>query len=212
MVIATTCQWLFISSNDFMCDVEYHPLKPFLPENTRLLMLGSFPPARQRWCMDFFYPNFINDMWRIFGIVFFHNKEYFVDNGARKFRRDKIISFLTEKGIALYDTACAVRRTKNTASDKDLEIVETTDIKALLLNVPSCVSVVTTGQKATEVMCSCFNIPSPKVGECATFSFEGREMQHFRMPSSSRAYPMNIEKKAEYYRRMFCSLNFLDNK
>ncbi len=195
-----------------MGKVEYHPLEPFLPENTRLLMLGSFPPARQRWCMDFFYPNFINDMWRIFGIVFFHDKECFVDNAARKFRRDEIVSFLLEKGIGLYDTASAIRRTKNTASDKDLEIVETTDVKALLRKVPSCESVVTTGQKAMEVMSSCFDIQSPKVGEAVSFTFDGREMRHFRMPSSSRAYPMKIEKKAEYYEKMFCSLNLIDNK
>ena len=41
--------------------VEYHPLVPFLPSNAKVLFLGSFPPQRKRWCMDFFYPNFIND-------------------------------------------------------------------------------------------------------------------------------------------------------
>ena len=46
--------------------VEPHPLQPFLPSNARLLMLGSFPPPRQRWCMDFFYPNRTNQMWEIF--------------------------------------------------------------------------------------------------------------------------------------------------
>lgn len=51
-------------------NVEQHPLKPFLPANARLLMLGSFPPQQKRWCMDFYYPNFINDMWRIVGQVF----------------------------------------------------------------------------------------------------------------------------------------------
>ena len=35
---------------------ELHPLGFFLPENTRLLMLGSFPPPRARWSMDFYYP------------------------------------------------------------------------------------------------------------------------------------------------------------
>ncbi|MBR5665523.1 MAG: hypothetical protein IKX13_07210, partial [Bacteroidales bacterium] len=47
--------------------VEYHPLRPFLPEGTKVLFLGSFPPPRSRWCIDFFYPNFINDHWRIEG-------------------------------------------------------------------------------------------------------------------------------------------------
>ena len=46
--------------------VEAHPLEPFLPANAVLLMLGSFPPQKKRWSMDFFYPNLQNDMWRIF--------------------------------------------------------------------------------------------------------------------------------------------------
>lgn len=37
--------------------VEEHPLEPFLPSNARLLMLGSFPPQKKRWSIDFFYPN-----------------------------------------------------------------------------------------------------------------------------------------------------------
>ena len=108
--------------------IEEHPWQPFLPQGCRLLMLGSFPPARKRWCMDFFYPNYINDMWRIFGIVFFGDKQHFVDEERKQFRMDDIIRFLTERGIGLYDTAVAVRRLKNTASDKDLEVVTSTDL------------------------------------------------------------------------------------
>lgn len=51
-------------------EVEYHPLIPFLPEHAKVLFLGSFPPQRKRWCIDFYYPNFINDHWRIEGEVF----------------------------------------------------------------------------------------------------------------------------------------------
>ncbi len=58
--------------------IEYHPLKPFLPASARVLFLGSFPPQRKRWCMDFYYPNFINDHWRIEGEVFFADRNYFV--------------------------------------------------------------------------------------------------------------------------------------
>ena len=186
-----------------MNGIEQHPLRPFLPEGARLLMLGSFPPARRRWCMDFFYPNFINDMWRIFGIVFFGDKLHFVDTGAASFRRGDIERFLTEKGIALYDTACEVRRTKNTASDKDLEIVTETDLDALLCSIPQCRAVVTTGQKATDVFTSHYGIRPPKVGQSAEFTLDGREMRLYRMPSSSRAYPMKVERKAEYYGKMF---------
>ena len=193
-----------------MSGVECHPLEPFLPAGARLLMLGSFPPARRRWCMDFFYPNFINDMWRIFGLVFFGDKEHFIDVEAKVFRKEPIVRFLTERGIALYDTACAVRRTKNTASDKDLEIVTETDLDALLAGIPECRAVVTTGQKATDVFTSHFGIRPPRVGESAPFIFAGREMRLYRMPSSSRAYPMKVERKAEYYGKMFRAEGLLE--
>lgn len=192
-----------------MSVTEEHPLKPFLPENTRLLMLGSFPPARNRWCMDFFYPNFINDMWRIFGIVFFGDKFHFVDNDAKTFKREDIISFLNEKGIGLYDTACKICRTKNTASDKDLEIVEATDLGKLLDTIPSCRAVITTGQKATDTFAAYFGISKPKLGESVGFSFGERSLRLFRMPSSSRAYPMKIERKAEYYEKAFRAIELI---
>lgn len=186
--------------------MEHHPLKPFLPAGARVLMLGSFPPARSRWCMDFFYPNFINDMWRIFGIVFFNDKDHFVDREGAVFRKAAIVAFLEEKGVALYDTAEVVIRKSNTAADKDLEVVRPADIGALLRRIPMCTAVVTTGQKATDVLAAAFGIVQPKVGGCTPFVFEGRDMQLYRMPSSSRAYPMKVERKAEAYGRMFSEL------
>jgi G:T/U-mismatch repair DNA glycosylase len=107
-----------------MNDIETHPFEPFLPDNARLLMLGTFPPAPKRWCMEFYYPNFQNDMWRIFGLIFFDDKNHFVIEEKKKFDIDKIIPFLNDQGIAIFDTALRIRRTKNTASDKDLEIVQ----------------------------------------------------------------------------------------
>ncbi len=184
--------------------VERHPFEPFLPQGCRLLMLGSFPPAPKRWAMKFYYPNFTNDMWRIFGLCFFADKMHFVDAANRTFRLDDIVPFLVSKGIGMYDTACAVRRLKNTASDKDLEVVEPTDLMAMVRSLPRLTDIVTTGQKATDVLCSCFRIESqPSVGASVEFAFEGRTLRLWRMPSSSRAYPMRTERKAEYYDVIF---------
>lgn len=183
--------------------IERHPFTPFLPEGTRLLMLGTFPPAPRRWCIDFYYPNFQNDMWRIFGICFFGDKEHFILPGGKRFDLDRIVPFLNDTRIGIYDTAVRVRRTKNTASDKDLEIVEPTDVKTMLRSLPECRAVVTTGQLATEVFCSHFGMKAPKVGDYAMFSLNGRELRLYRMPSSSRAYPMKVERKAEFYQPMF---------
>lgn len=191
--------------------VENHPWQPFLPEETRMVMLGSFPPARHRWAMDFFYPNYINDMWRIFGLCLHGDKDRYVDVERHTFKLNDIKAMLTEKGIGLYDTAVKVRRTRNTASDKDLEVLQPTDIDALLRNAPQCHTVVTTGQKATDILTAHFNIPSPKVGNYTAFNFEGKEMRLYRMPSSSRAYPMPLKKKAEYYMLLFNHLEEKDN-
>ena len=183
-------------------DIESHPLKPFIPEKARLLMLGSFPPARHRWSMDFFYPNFQNDMWRIFGLVFYGDKDHFVDNEARTFRREEIESLLNEQGIALYDTASEVIRTQNTASDKDLQVVTPTDLDSLIQHMPMLEAVVTTGQKATDLFTTHFQMAQPKVGESETFTFGDRQLRLWRIPSSSRAYPMKVEKKAEKYKKV----------
>jgi G:T/U-mismatch repair DNA glycosylase len=182
---------------------EKHPLQPFLPTGARLLMLGSFPPARYRWSMDFFYPNFQNDMWRIFGLCLYGDAQHFVDVERKAFRRGEIEAMLRERGVGLYDTALVVRRTRNTASDKDLEVVEPTDLNELLNKIPTCRAVVTTGQKATDIFCEHFHISQPKVGSFTEVLFNGKKMRLYRMPSSSRAYPMKVERKAEYYAPMF---------
>ncbi|AVM51703.1 G/U mismatch-specific uracil-DNA glycosylase [Bacteroides zoogleoformans] len=190
-------------------EIEQHPLKPFLPENANLLMLGSFPPQKKRWSMDFYYPNWGNDMWRIIGYVFFNDKDYFVDKVKKTFDKEHIESFLNEKGIALFDTATAIRRLQDNASDKFLEVVQPTDIQALLRRLPKCKALATTGEKATDILCLQFSIEKPKAGNFAEFLFENRSLRLYRMPSSSRAYPLALEKKAATYRIMYQDLQML---
>ena len=183
--------------------IEKHPFEPFLPDNAKLLMLGTFPPAEKRWCMRFYYPNFINDMWRIFGICFYGDKQHFVLEQEKRFNLDSIIPFLEEKGIAMYDTATRIRRTKDNASDKDLEIVEETNLDSMLRQLPECKAVITAGQLATDVFCNHYGIEGPKVGEYTEFHHDNRVLRLYRMPSSSRAYPMRTERKADYYNIVF---------
>lgn len=181
--------------------LEHHPLEPFLPKNARLLFLGSFPPPKQRWCMDFYYPNFQNDHWRIEGAAWFNDRNYFVDGEKKCFLKEKIVEFLHQKGIALYDTAQTVNRLKDNASDAFLEIVEPTDIKALLQRIPQCHAIATTGEKATGEVCRYFGINTvPPLG--SKTDLENGLFLH-RLPSSSRAYPLAFEKKVAAYRAVF---------
>ena len=183
--------------------VEYHPLKPFLPENAKVLFLGSFPPQRKRWCMDFYYPNFINDHWRIEGQIFFGDKNHFVDVPNKHFKIDEIVAFCQEKGLAFFDTSTAIRRLQDNASDKFLEVVESTDIPALLQQLPHLRAIVTTGEKATETICASLGISNiPKVNTSVEVS---NGLILYRLPSSSRAYPLSFDKKVEAYRQFFNS-------
>ena len=146
-------------------------------------------------------------MWRIFGYLFFADKMNFVDAENKTFHLDMIKAFLAEKGIAIFDTALRILRTKNTASDKDLEIVQPSDLDAMLKGLPECKGVLTAGQLATDIFMRHYDIKEmPKMGQSVEFVFDGRPMKLYRMPSSSRAYPMQLEKKAEFYRVMFDEL------
>lgn len=192
-------------------EIDTHPFEPWLPVNAKLLMLGTFPPAPKRWAMEWYYPNFTNDMWRIFGLIFFGDKLHFVDEENKTYRLNELKQFLKEKGVALFDTALRIRRTTGTASDKDLEIVEPADLDGMLRSLPECKAVLAAGQLATKVFTEHYNIDARnlKMGEYRTFDFEGRTLKLYRQPSSSRAYPMKVEKKAVYYEQMFKEIQII---
>lgn len=190
--------------------IEHHPLQPFLPTGAKLLLLGSFPPPRTRWCMDFFYPNPQNDMWRIMGLLFYGDKLYFVEQTPKPvFRYEAVVAFCRERGIAIFDTAQAVKRLHGNASDEHLEIVLPTDIAALLRQLPDCRDICCTGQKAAATLAETLGCPTPRVGTCTTVVIPftdgisaARSMRFWRMPSTSRAYPLSLSAKADAYRRM----------
>ena len=192
---------------------ERHPLLPFCPNGMRVLFLGSFPPPRKRWCMDFFYPNFQNDHWRIEGLLFYADAQHFVDAPNRTFRLDAIVDFLCERGIGFYDTAERVRRLAGNASDKFLEVVEPTDLVRLTAHAPELSALVVTGEKAMQTACATLSIATPpSMGQSVPvplLSTQSRQVRLYRLPSSSRAYPMRLADKARYYGQMFHEVGLL---
>ena len=183
--------------------IEKHPFEPFLPANAKILFLGSFPPQPHRWCMPFYYPNWINDFWRIMGLIHFNDKDHFCNTTQKRFNEADIRAFCAKKGLAFFDTATEIRRLKDNASDAFLEVVTPTDIPALLQKIPHCTTLVTTGQKATDVIASTFNCPIPPIGGHIEIAIGNRLINFWRMPSTSRAYPLSINKKADAYRQLF---------
>lgn len=192
-------------------EIETHPLQPFLPSNAKLLMLGSFPPPQSRWKMNFYYPNYQNDMWRIYGLIFFQDKNHFLDLPNKNFKQQLIRDFLTQIGVGIFDTACQIRRLQGNASDKFLEIVTPTDLSKLLEQIPMCHTIMTTGDKATDTLMQHFpNQPiKPLIGQSVQVQHLDRELNLYRLPSSSRAYPLALEKKAEVYQQFFKQIGLI---
>lgn len=194
-----------------MIDIETHPLVPFLPSKAKLLMLGSFPPPQSRWKMDFYYPNYQNDMWRIFGLIFFEDKDYFLDLPNKNFKEQLIRDFLTQIGVGIFDTAYQVKRLQGNASDKFLEIVTPTDLSKLLEQIPLCHTIMTTGDKATDTLMQHFpeQVAKPMIGQSVQVNYMDRELNLYRLPSSSRAYPLALEKKANAYHQFFTEIGLV---
>ena len=139
------------------------------------------------------------------------------------------MAFCEEKGLAFFDTSTAIRRLQDNASDKFLEVVEPTDIPALLKRLPHLRAIVTTGEKATETICRTMGMAeTPKVNTYVRVSntdgtdetdslantnstnmTNGGGLLLYRLPSSSRAYPLSFDKKVEAYRKMFMDFNIL---
>ena len=188
-----------------MPEIESHPFPALLPSEATVMMMGTFPPKAEKHAMLFHYPNFINDMWRVYGLVFFNDAAHFQKIGEKAFDAEKIKAFLHERGIASCPTVLKAVREQDNASDKFLRVVETVDLPAVLAQLPRCRHICTTGGKATEVLLSLLpDAPKmPKTGETLPFTLVNRNLTLTRLPSTSRAYPLSLQKKAAAYRAFF---------
>lgn len=191
-----------MKTEDILDDIpiESHPWEPFVPQGARILMLGTFPPGDHRWSMDFYYPNPTNDFWPMMGLILLGDRNALREPAGKRFDLNAIRELMTERHIALSDTARKVRRLRGNASDKYLDIVERIDLEGLLRTMPECRTVATTGEKAASVIAELTDTDVPKMG-AKTTSADGIDI--WRMPSTSRAYPLALAKKAEYYAEMF---------
>ena len=179
---------------------ERHPFEPWVPDDAKVLIMGTFPPQPKRWSMEFYYPNRTNDFWYMMGLIYYGDRNALLLPGTKDFDLPRIKELLIREGIALHDTGRLIRRLAGNASDKFLEIVEPVDLEALLARMPHLRAIATTGEKAAGVLALLTGTEAPKMGE--KVRWEERGIDLWRMPSTSRAYPLALDKKAAYYRRI----------
>lgn len=200
-------------------EIETHPFEPVLPPDATVMMMGTFPPTSDKWAMRFHYPNFYNDMWRIYGKVFFDDVDYFRVGDDKRFDPERIRAFMFERGIASCPTVKQAIRETGNASDKNLTIVTPVNLDFILPQVPKVQALFTTGGKATEVLLNLLEEPPkkskyPKTNQSMDYPYQWHdedklestkvnELTLYRLPSTSRAYPLALDKKAAAYRAFF---------
>ncbi len=205
-------------SNDKATGLETHPFEPVLPSNATVMMMGTFPPTADKWAMSFHYPNFYNDMWRIYGRVFFDDADYFRVGDEKRFDPERIRDFMFERGIASCPTVKQAIRETGNASDKNLTVVTPVDLDVILPQVPKVATLFTTGGKATEVLLGLLDEPiakskHPKTNQSMDYPYhwqstDGKKadvnnLTLHRLPSTSRAYPLSLDKKVAAYKTFF---------
>lgn len=207
-------------SKDNAAKIETHPFAPVLPPNATVMMMGTFPPTADKWAMRFHYPNFYNDMWRIYGGVFFDDVNYFRIGEEKRFDPERIRSFMFERGIASCPTVKQAIRETGNASDKNLTVVTPVDLDVILPKVPKVETLFTTGGKATEVLLNLLDEPPakskyPKTNQSMDYPYQWQsvdadcintqvnDLTLYRLPSTSRAYPLALDKKIAAYKMFF---------
>ena len=199
-------------------EVETHPFGPVLPPDATVMMMGTFPPTADKWAMPFHYPNFYNDMWRIYGSVFFDDVDYFRVGDEKRFDPERIRAFMFERGIASCPTVNQAIRETGNASDKNLTVVTPVDLDNILPQVPKVQTLFTTGGKATEVLLNLLAEPPakskyPKTNQSMDYPYQLQSDNNqkadvnnltlYRLPSTSRAYPLALDKKVAAYKDFF---------
>lgn len=205
-------------SNDKATKLETHPFEPVLPPNATVMMMGTFPPTADKWAMSFHYPNFYNDMWRIYGRVFFDDADYFRIGDEKRFDPERIRDFMFERGIASCPTVKQAIRETGNASDKNLTVVTPVNLDVILPQVPKVATLFTTGGKATEVLLGLLDEPiakskHPKTNQSMDYPYQWQSTDNqkadvnnltlYRLPSTSRAYPLSLDKKVAAYKAFF---------
>jgi G:T/U-mismatch repair DNA glycosylase len=171
--------------------IETHPFGPFLPENIRFVIVGTFP-GRQYACHTpeeieadetaFSYGGGRNQFWKIMMQIF---------NVTLK-TRDEKKAFLASHRIGLMDLYYAIDRWRLTNSDKDLHIIKTNK-PALkeLLEVESIERFYCTGIAVAEILKGWFPEKRDKI---------------FGLPSPSPALRIPFDVKIAAYKAAFVDI------
>ncbi len=113
-----------------------HPFKPLIDQNSKVLILGSFPSIKS-FENSFYYGHPQNQFWKILATVF--------DEDVPRTIEEKK-AFLQKHHIALWDMVGQCER--ENSLDSSLQNIQLNDIEGILANYPNIEAIFFTGKKA----------------------------------------------------------------
>nr|WP_294862628.1 hypothetical protein [uncultured Fluviicola sp.] len=132
---------------------ELHPWNWFAPENSKVLIVGTFPPTQRNWSFDFFYPNKANFFWRVIARIAETELHYPGGELAVEERKD----LLRKLHVAVTDMGQHILRSENSSLDENLSVVEFMNIFQILDENPGIRKLIFTSSSGKESAARWFN-------------------------------------------------------
>ncbi|WP_430403821.1 hypothetical protein [Fluviicola sp.] len=136
-----------------MMQKELHPWNWFAPENSKVLIVGTFPPTTRNWSFDFFYPNKNNQFWKVISRIAGAELHYPTGELAVEERKN----LLRKLHVAVTDMGQHILRSDNSSLDENLSVVEYMNIFQILDENPTIRKIIFTSSSGKESAARWFN-------------------------------------------------------
>lgn len=160
--------------------ITHESIKPFINDNSEVLILGSFPSVKTRE-VGFYYAHHQNRFYKVLSNIFFEPLPTSIQSKKE---------LLNKHHIALYDViySCDI----SNSEDSSIRNVTPIDIKELLNKFPNINRIIVNGNKAKELF--------------KRYLFKDIDTKNIRVkyaPSTSSANAkMSVEKLVEIYSKL----------
>jgi G:T/U-mismatch repair DNA glycosylase len=187
---------------------EPHPWPPFIPANASKLILGTFPTNESnRTAYEFFYPNPLNDFWKVLFEVAGKDLNKYVTSEPVEIRKQ----ILSDLKLGIADIGKRILRQKNSSEDENLFPIEFTDIFSLLENHQTIAKIIITSSSGANSVLSWFQqyctlndinfvIKKGNLPITSRFVFNNREIVVDIISSPSRLSPIRGDRLFQMYR------------
>ena len=193
---------------------ELHPWNWYAPENSRTLIIGTFPPTKRNWSFDFFYPNKANLFWRMIARIAGAEMKHFAGDLAVEERK----ALLQQLHLAITDMGKHIIRHENSSLDENLAAVEFMNIFQILDENPGIEKLIFTSSSGKVSAARWFleflaaqgikhRFPTGKKPLRSEISYQGRIIQLVVLysPSPRAANRISFDSLVELYRNEILS-------